>query len=330
VTVNRLEDSDEPVVYSSMTRVTVEQVTIEEELRARTQMLSRLTDALPVGLFEIDAARQVKFTNDRLHLIVGAPAAATIEAQLATIVDEDQPVFEDALSAVLADATVDDIEIRLLEPATGTQRVCRLSLRALTDGSGLVSGAIGLLSDVTDRAQLRRELEIRASVDQLTSCLNRAATLDLLATVLARDEATETGTAVAFIDLDRFKPVNDRFGHAAGDRLLVAVAERLRLTVRDCDRVGRLGGDEFLVICPGVANSSKAIEIGERLAATLHAAIDIGAGIVDLRASIGVAWTCERLDPDALIARADIAMYESKRGGSSKVTLFDAIEAAAH
>ena len=126
------------------------------------------------------------------------------------------------------------------------------------------------MSDVTDGAQLRRELEIRASVDQLTSCLNRAATLDLLATVLARDEPTERGTAVAYIDLDRFKPVNDRFGHAAGDRLLVAVAERLRLAVRGCDSIGRLGGDEFLVICPGVEGASTAIEIGERLAAVLH------------------------------------------------------------
>jgi diguanylate cyclase (GGDEF)-like protein/PAS domain S-box-containing protein len=325
--VNRLEDSDEPAVHSSMTRVAVEDVSVEEELRARTQMLSRLSDALPAGLFEIDAARQIKFTNDRLHLIVGAQAAATIEAQLASVIDEDQPELEAALSAVLADASVDDIEIRLQDPGTGAERVCLLSLRALTDGSGLVSGAIGLLSDVTDRAQLRRELEIRASVDQLTSCLNRAATLDLLATVLARDEATEPGTAVAFIDLDRFKPVNDRFGHAAGDRLLVAVAERLRRTVRGCDRIGRLGGDEFLVICPGVASASAAIEIGERLAGALNATVDIGGDIVDLSASIGVAWTCEPLDPDALIARADLAMYESKRGGRSKVTLYDAIDA---
>jgi diguanylate cyclase (GGDEF)-like protein len=239
-------------------------------------------------------------------------------------------VFEEALSAVLADQAVDDIEIRLLNSATGSQRVCRLSVRALTDGSGLASGAIGLLSDVIDGAQLRRELEIRASVDQLTSCLNRAATLDLLATVLARDEPTERGTAVAYIDLDRFKPVNDRFGHAAGDRLLVAVAERLRLAVRGCDSIGRLGGDEFLVICPGVEGASTAIEIGERLAAVLHTTVDLGAGTVELRASIGLAWTCETLDPDVLIARADVAMYESKRGGSSKVTLSGAIDAAAH
>ena len=111
-TTNRLENPDLPVVYTSMTGVTVEEVSIEEELRARTQMLSRLSDALPVGLFEIDTARRIKFTNDRLHLIVGLPPAATIGAQLMNLADEDQLSLEFALSAVLADQLVDDIEIR--------------------------------------------------------------------------------------------------------------------------------------------------------------------------------------------------------------------------
>jgi diguanylate cyclase (GGDEF)-like protein/PAS domain S-box-containing protein len=321
-TVNTYEEDGVPAVFSSMTRVTVEQVSVEEELRSRTQMLSRLSDALPVGLFEIDASRQIKFTNDRLHLIVGLPPAATIDAQLANLVADDEPILRGALAAVLAGEGGDDIEIRLEDPADGWQRVCLLSLRALTDNSGTVSGAIGLLSDVTDRVQLRRELEIRASVDQLTSCMNRAATLDLLRTVLERNEAAE-GTAVVFVDLDRFKPVNDRFGHAAGDRLLVVAADRMRLALRSCDRVGRVGGDEFLVVCPNVDNAARATEIGDRLAAALHATVDVGPAVVDLRASIGVAWTREVVDPDSLIARADAAMYRSKRHVDIKVTMVE-------
>ena len=219
-TTNRLENLDLPVVYTSMIGVTVAEVSIEEELRARTQMLSRLSDALPVGLFEIDTARRIKFTNDRLHLIVGLPPAATIGAQLMNLADEDQLSLEVALSAVLADQLVDDIEIRIHDASRSSHRICLLSLRALTDGAGSVSGAIGLLSDVTDRVQLRSELEIRASVDQLTSCLNRAAILERLGTALTQDDSASRGTAVVYIDLDRFKPVNDLIGHAAGDRLL--------------------------------------------------------------------------------------------------------------
>jgi diguanylate cyclase (GGDEF)-like protein/PAS domain S-box-containing protein len=324
VNENHLDDPEE-VVRTSMTYVTVEQVGIEEELRARKQLLNQLSDALPVGLVQIDANRTINFTNDKLHAIVGAPRAATIDALLAGVAADDRPLLDAALTAVLADQPVDDVELRLEAPV---RRVCLLSLRALTDGTGNVSGAIGCISDVTDRVTLRRELEIRASVDRLTSCLNRAATIELLDITLARHDGNGPGTAVVFIDLDRFKAINDEFGHAAGDRLLVSAAERLCATVRGVDRVGRLGGDEFLVICPGVETSAQALEIGERLAGVIDVKVDIGSDVVDLKASVGVAWTVEVVDADSLIAQADRAMYTSKRSRSSSTTLFAGTSAA--
>jgi diguanylate cyclase (GGDEF)-like protein/PAS domain S-box-containing protein len=332
-TVNSLEDSDNPIVVSLMTPVTVEQASVEEELRAREQFLSRLSDALPVGLFQIDVTGHVTFTNDRLHSIVGVGPVATIEAQMSAVVAEDRPLLEAALAAVLSDQPVDDVEIRLHlaadnGPLVAAERVCLLSLRALTDGIGVVSGAVGCLSDVTDRVQLRQELEVRASVDRLTSCLNRAATLDLLERTIRAPDVTGMGNAVVFIDLDGFKSVNDRFGHAVGDSLLVAAADRLRGAVRDCDHIGRLGGDEFLVICPGLESSAHAIRLADRIAAALTATVDVGPGAVELRASVGVAWTTEALHADMFIARADSAMYESKRTGDG-VTLFTVREASA-
>jgi len=328
VNVSRLDDPDNPAVFSTMTLVTVDQVGIEEELRAREQLLSRLSDALPVGLFQIDADRQITFTNDRFHTIVGSPPAATTQAQFATVVPEDLIRLDAVLSAVLADQPVDDIDIRLQPPSTApasgttTERVCVLAMRPLTDSSGKVSGAIGCLSDITDRVQLRLELEIRASIDGLTSCLNRATTLELLATTLAQQADTGAPTAIMFLDLDRFKVVNDRLGHAAGDRLLEIAARRLGAAVRDGDRVGRVGGDEFLVICPGVEDRSTALEIGQRLAQALTANISIGTETVELRASVGVAWSAEPLDADAFVAQADSAMYLSKEAQQSAATLF--------
>ncbi|MEY2463741.1 MAG: hypothetical protein QOH64_1879 [Acidimicrobiaceae bacterium] len=327
-TVNRFEESDDPVVYTSMNHVTVEQATVEEELRAREQLLSRLSDALPVGLVQIDVSGHVTFTNDQLHAIVGVPPAATIEAQLAAVVVEDRSLLETAIAAVLSDQPVDDIEIRLLlavadaPTAPDAHRVCMLSLRALTDGDGIVSGAVGCLSDVTYRVLLRRELEVRASVDKLTSCLNRAATLELLERTMVTPDETCKGNAVIFIDLDRFKSVNDRFGHAAGDSVLMATADRLRAAVRGCDQIGRMGGDEFLVVCPGVDSSALAVTIAERIATAMTTTVDLGRGPVELRASVGVAWTAEALHPDTFIAQADSAMYESKRTGCDGVTLF--------
>jgi diguanylate cyclase (GGDEF)-like protein/PAS domain S-box-containing protein len=325
--VNCLEDGDVPVVFSSLTRVTGEEVGIEEELRAREQLLSRLSDALPVGVIQFDLTGNVTFTNDRLHAIAGVGQAATIGAQLSTVIADDVPALQVALAAVLADQVVDDIEIRLnlpsrAEPGSGpAARVCVLSLRALTDSVGAVNGAVGCLSDVTDRAQLHRELEIRASVDSLTACLNRGAIIEVLERTIATPHRKRDGTAVVFLDLDRFKAVNDRFGHAAGDRLLVAAANRLRSALRDCDRVGRLGGDEFLVVCPRVKSAAHARTIARRIADAMSSTVDIGPAAVELHVSVGVAWTAEPLDADEFIEQADRAMYESKRVPKTAVTM---------
>jgi diguanylate cyclase (GGDEF)-like protein len=326
-TVNQYGGPDQPIVVTSMTGVTAEQASMEERLYARGQLLSRLSDALPVGVFQVNLSGHVTFTNDRLHVIVGVGLRPTITEQMSSIVDEDKPLFEAALATAFADRPVGDIELRLRLPAGDEKmsadgdRVCLLGLRTLTDSTGVVSGAVGCLSDVTEGAQLRRELEVRASVDALTSCLNRAATLELVGRTISAP-VPGRGNAVVFIDLDRFKAVNDDLGHAAGDRLLVEVADRLRSTLRDGDHVGRFGGDEFLVICPGVDSADQAREIAERIATVLTSTVDIGSRPVQLRASVGVAWTTEQLEADTLIAWADSAMYESKRLGLPAVTLF--------
>jgi diguanylate cyclase (GGDEF)-like protein/PAS domain S-box-containing protein len=315
-----------------LVRDTTTEKTAEREiarLLSREQLLSRLSEAVPVGLFEIDTTGRVTFSNDLLRTIVGGVPAATIGASMSSVIAEDRPILEAALAAVLADELVDDFEIRLRSAAEdarptggGGDRVCLLSLRALTDSASVVTGAVGCLTDVTERVQLRHELEVRASVDQLTSCLNRAAFLELLEWTTSQPQAAGEGCALIFIDLDRFKSVNDRFGHAAGDGLLAAAANRLRGAVRDCDDIGRFGGDEFVVICPRVQGSAHAVALAERVAGAMTTTLDVGPGLVELRTSVGVAWTAEALDADTFIAQADSAMYESKRTRGNRVTLF--------
>jgi diguanylate cyclase (GGDEF)-like protein/PAS domain S-box-containing protein len=296
-------------------------------LLSREQLLSRLSESVPVGLFELDMAGNVAFTNDRMHTIVGDLSANSVDELTSTVVAADRPAFEMALATVIGGQPVDDVEIRFCFPVPasskgGIERVCDLSLRPLTDLAGVVAGAVGCLSDVTDRVQLRRELEVRASVDRLTSCLNRDASLQLLERTTAAAKAPGEGNALVYIDLDDFKSVNDRFGHAVGDRLLAEAAERLREAARKGDAVGRVGGDEFIVICPLVQSSAQAIGVAERVAAATTATIDIGTAEVELRTSVGVAWTTEALDADAFLAQADSAMYQSKRTARKGVTLF--------
>ncbi len=328
VNVNRLDDPVTPCVSSTMTRITVDEVSAEEELRARTQLLSRLSDALPVGLFQIDTERKITFTNDQLHTIVGRPPTATMEAQFASVADDDLGLVEAVVCSVLANQPVDDVDVRLRLPAgsddSGTEidRVCVLSMRPLTDSTGDVSGAIGCLSDVTERVQLRRELETRASVDPLTACLNRAATLELLSATLDRQAERDAPTAIMFVDLNDFKRVNDHLGHAAGDRVLEIAARRLDTALRAGDQVGRIGGDEFLVICPAVESRAVGLDIGERIARTLTSDINLDDATVELRAAVGVAWTDEELGADEFVAQADMAMYEAKCTRRSKAVLY--------
>jgi diguanylate cyclase (GGDEF)-like protein/PAS domain S-box-containing protein len=326
-TENRVHDGDVTEVFTSMTEVSPEEASLEEQFQAREQLLNQLSDALPVGVFQVDLDGRITLTNKSLHLIVGIPLKDSLRAQMSTVVHDDRLRLDAALEAAFACQSVDGVEIRLSVP-TGESppvaiqdRVCLLSLRPLTDGSGVVSGAVGCLSDVTDRARLHEELQIKASIDELTSCFNRAATIELVDhTVNARHDGL--GRAVIFVDLDGLKTVNDHFGHAAGDLLIVAAADQIRSALRIGDFVGRLGGDEFLVICPRVLSAARAMEIAKRVSSALTTSVGIGPHTVELRASVGVVWTMEALDTDTLIARADNAMYESKRLGQHGVTLF--------
>src|SRR5579863_8513451 len=324
VNTSHLDDPERAVVMTTMRRVTVDQASVAEELRDRKQVLSRLSDAMPVGVFEIDAKRVITFTNDRLHLILGHPASATVDAQFSIVLDDDRARMEAGFKAVMANEAVDDLELRFSRSAPGApreERVCVLSMRALTDRSGAVTGAVGCVSDVTAQAELRRQLELRANTDELTSCLSRAKILEVLSATLEHQVATVGGTAVIFIDLCGFKAINDLFGHAAGDEVLKVAGTRLRSAGRQYRQVRRFGGDEFLVVCPRVETADTAREVAQRITASLVQPVKITANVIELRASVGVAWTSHVIDADTLVARADQAMYESKRNGSSSVSL---------
>lgn len=321
--VNWLSDPDNPRVETTMRRAGVEHVSVEEELRRREELLMGLTDALPVGVFQIDDQGRVIFTNDRLADILGSQTVDTTEQLTAYVCDEELDAVRSAMDAVLRGERVNDIEVMLVRRDTVERghdaQFCRFSLRALSNAEGAVNGAIGCVHDVTDSVVLRQSLELRASTDELTGCLNRSA-VEVLLRQLVGTSPGGSGLAVAFIDLDDFKEVNDVHGHGAGDLVLIATGERLRGAVRACDHVGRLGGDEFLIVCPDVGSKALATRIANRLTVALRGTVSTDAGEVPLKASIGVAWSrLMNCGPEELVRRADEAMYEAKAGKSSPV-----------
>jgi diguanylate cyclase (GGDEF)-like protein/PAS domain S-box-containing protein len=154
-------------------------------------------------------------------------------------------------------------------------------------------------------AEQQRQLDHAAFHDPLTGVANRKRFFDVLA-------ASPAGGAILYCDLDRFKPVNDRLGHAAGDELLCLVASRLKSTVRDRDLVARIGGDEFAVLCPG-ATVVQARDIAERIQGALSEPFRLAGESVQIGISIGVGHASERLDDDTL-ASADRDLYSVKSG----------------
>jgi diguanylate cyclase (GGDEF)-like protein/PAS domain S-box-containing protein len=174
----------------------------------------------------------------------------------------------------------------------------------------------------TALARLRSEERMRheAVHDPLTGLANRTLLRDRLEHALARSERDqEHATGVLFVDLDNFKRVNDQYGHAAGDAVLVELGRRLRTAVRPADTVARLGGDEFVVVCEEV-DAETALALGERLVVAIAAPLTVGDVEHRLSASIGVALG--RTDPDALLGDADAAVYQAKAAGRGRVELF--------
>jgi diguanylate cyclase (GGDEF)-like protein/PAS domain S-box-containing protein len=315
---NLLDDPEHGCVVCEMVDISDEMAT-HEALRAREQLLDQLAEAVPVGLFQIDAHGRVVYTNDRLHEIFGTEPVGTIEGQLKSVVAADRPALEEAIARVLRHGSPVDLEVALRMPSSEEPGYCTIGLRSLTHEDGSVSGAIACVADVTDSTRMREELRHRATTDELTGCCNRAAILRALQANIASGQR-RAERAVLFMDLDGFKQVNDEHGHAAGDQLLRRVAERLRAAVREQDLVGRIGGDEFLVLCPQIGGHEPAVALAQRIADVLRRDVALSAG--GRQASIGVAWSSgEAIDAEALIARADRAMYESKRERAGRPAL---------
>jgi diguanylate cyclase (GGDEF)-like protein len=162
--------------------------------------------------------------------------------------------------------------------------------------------------------------------DPLTGLPNRALLVDRLARALRRRPAT--GAAVLFVDLDNFKVVNGSLGHAAGDRLLVAVARRLRRAVRPEDTVARLGGDAFIVLLEDAADTALPVRLATRLLRAFRTPFRVGGHELVVTASVGIAYTGAEIDPGELLRRADIARYQAKAAGRARYALADAGTAA--
>jgi diguanylate cyclase (GGDEF)-like protein len=223
--------------------------------------------------------------------------------------------------------------------APGTLAV-ELMLNSRIDGWAIVAGSVILILLVVarmnlaidhivtanrQRQELQDDLAYQATHDSLTNVPNRAQALRLIQGALYRAQRSGSIIGLLFVDLDYFKVVNDRFGHATGDAVLCAAAEAMKQQVRAGDVVARLGGDEFVILLEAVDSQASGVEVAERVVAAIRAAGTSHRGAeVSIGASIGVAFSMDGgTDADRLLAEADAAVYRAKSCGRGRVEVFD-------
>ncbi len=324
---NRLGDPADPHVLTEALDVS-DEMAAHEAVRVREQLLRRVAETVPLGLLHLDLHGNVLYANERLHEILGIEKVHGSTLPFTNVVPADRGLLDLTLERLMTDGTDCDLEVGVTTRRRHDDRLCHLRLRALCDPDGEVTGAIVCVEDITERARARAELEHRATFDPLTGCLNRASVLNNLDLQIAAGSPI----GVIFLDLDGFKGVNDEHGHSTGDLVLIEAVRRITSCVRDSDTVGRIGGDEFLVVCADTPDLDAVMLVANRIADALTVPLALGESatahpdsgrraqdVIAMRASIGVALSSGAVTTsESLIAAADAAMYTSKRDGGGR------------
>jgi len=324
---NHLDNPKVRGIVSNLHDIT-ERKQAEEALREAHERFRSAFENAPIGIATTDLQGRILGANAAYGRIVGRPAAQLCDMNVHDLThphDRESSKIEMArfVSSILDSSETYHIEKRYLH-ADGHDVWVSINVSCVRDDQGRPLYLVGQIEDVTERRELRERLAYAAIHDPLTGLPNRVLFMDRLEVTLSRAGRHQRHAAVIFLDLDRFKLVNDSLGHAAGDQLLKVVAERLREAVRPSDTVARFGGDEFVVLCEEVADDGAAVEVAERLAGALAEPIDLAEGEIFVTASQGLAISDGGSDSAAgLLRDADTAMYLAKERGHAQIEIFD-------
>jgi diguanylate cyclase (GGDEF)-like protein/PAS domain S-box-containing protein len=311
-----------PVLFCSLREVHMVAGEKDEQLRFQ----ARLLDAVGQSVIATDLEGKVLYWNRAAEEIYGWSSEEALGRSL-----RDLTVSEEALEK--AEEVVSELRAgrawsgeTLLRRKGGSYVPVLGTATPLFDDRGNLVGMIGVSTDISQRKTLEAELERRASHDPLTGLPNRGAFVDRLGQALLRTRRQKNSlkVGVLFMDLDRFKTINDSLGHEAGDRLLVAIAERLKNRLRPEDVLARFGGDEFAVLLETVENPSEVIRVAQRIAETLQEPFTVEDHEVSVSTSVGIALgTAHTNDPEGMLREADVAMYRAKEQGPGCYAVFD-------
>jgi len=299
----------------------------EAELNAikKEKSLSEAQKLANLGNWELDLTNNHLTWSDEVFRIFELDQArfdASYESFMSKVHPDDRELVNKAYANSIEEKTAYDIEHRLL---MDDGRIKYVNERCETeyDQDGKAIRSIGSVLDITERKSAEQKIIHQAHYDSLTGLPNRFLTIDRLSQLLLEADREKTKVAVLFLDLDFFKKINDSMGHEVGDNLLIQVAKRMQSTVRADDTVGRLGGDEFLVLLRGLHGADEARFIVESLQECCSAPFFIDSRKIVISSSIGVVmYPGDGETPTEVLRNADLAMYLAKEQGRNKYSFF--------
>ena len=297
----------------------------EEELYRAHQMLQTLLNTIPQRVFWKDRNCSYVGCNRAFATDAGLndPAEIIGKSDFDLVWSETAEVYrtDDKLVMEQGSAKLGYEEIQ--DRPDGGRVWLRTSKLPLSDREGKVTGVIGTYEDITDRKVAEDRVQYLAYYDALTGLPNRALLQDRLAKALASARRRKDRVALLFLDLDRFKDINDSLGHSVGDLLLQEVAERLKKWSREQDTVARVGGDEFVIVLTAAKDGADAAVAAERLVHAMSAAIVVQGRTLSVGCSLGISIFPEHgADSETLIKNADAAMYCAKENGGHNFKFF--------
>ena len=294
------------------------------ELRASENRYRDIVETAQEGVWLLDETGRTSFVNSKTAEMLGVAAHDVIGRPLLDFVDPEHTARVAARLEHWFAGPVEGEEFKLRR-ADGTQLWCLVAASPVPITGSATCGALAMVSDITARKAAEDALAHQAFYDPLTGLANRALFLDRVDHALARRNWSPVEVAVLLLDLDRFKAVNDTYGHGGGDELLVTIAERLDEVVRPGDTVCRLGGDEFAVLCEELTDERDVLLIADRVAKAVSAPLVVAGDHVSVTVSAGIAFASPGAyeTADAVLRDADAAMYRAKEAGRDGVEVFD-------
>ncbi|WP_374246016.1 putative bifunctional diguanylate cyclase/phosphodiesterase [Zoogloea sp.] len=319
---NRTQLEGRPAIIGLMlditARKTAEQTTVEQ-----LHFIGQLIEAIPSPVFFKDDQARYLGCNRAFETYIGRPREALIGRSVFDISPPELAARYHEADQMLFDHPGVQTYEASVESSDGLRKEVIFNKATWLKADGSVGGLVGVITDITDRKQSEALIWMQANYDPLTGLPNRRLLGDRLAEQIKRAQREQGSLAVLYIDLDRFKEVNDALGHEAGDRLLMEAARRVVGCVRGTDTVARQGGDEFTVLLPGLSERAPIERIAEDIILALTEPFTLGDEQAYVSASIGITLFPQDADNAiAILKNADQAMYHAKEEGRNRFCYF--------